>query len=116
MSKNFIKIFTENNFIFIVDENKIIFSLTRQRSVTPTLPRRCNGHSKDSIKNIMYFSSFVFCWVLTMTPLFLELARRLDTLHVVVSGQPNATSKPNGLHTGFSGLPRIAVKGGSSYV
>ena len=30
MSKNFIKIFTENNFIFIVDENKIIFSTTRE--------------------------------------------------------------------------------------
>ena len=43
-------------------------------------------------------------------------AGRLDTLHVVVSGQPNATSKPKGLHTGFSGLPLIAVKGGPSYM
>ena len=43
-------------------------------------------------------------------------AGRLDTLHVVLSGQPNATSKPKGLHTGDFGLPLIVVKGGLSYM
>ena len=112
MSKNFIEIFTENNFIFIVDENKIIFSLTRQRSV---------GKRRLSVKQTMkyYFTltSLFHCLFLggvTHTPP--SPARRLDTLHVVLSGQPNATSKPKGLHTGFSGPPRIAVKGGPSYI
>ena len=45
-----------------------------------------------------------------------EPDRWLDTLHVVVSGQPNVTSKPKGLHTGFSGPPLIAVKGALSYM
>ena len=39
-----------------------------------------------------------------------EPARRLDTLHVVLSGQPNATSKPKGLHTGFSGPLVLSLK------
>ena len=45
-----------------------------------------------------------------------EPAGWLDTLHVVLSGQPNGPSKPKGLHTGFSGLPLIGVKGTSSYM
>jgi hypothetical protein len=57
----------------------------------------------------------VYCWLPSHTS-SQELARRLDTLHVVLSGQGYRPSKPKGLHTGFSGLPLIAVKGGPSYI
>ena len=44
------------------------------------------------------------------TPCLPEPDGWLDTLHVLLSGQPNATSKPKGLHTGFSGPLVLSLK------
>ena len=62
------------------------------------------------------FSSSWNCFSVGCTGSLRSPAGRLDTLHVVLSGQPDGPTKPNGLHTGFSGPPRIAVKGGLSYM
>ena len=69
------------------------------------------------IREVSYFYQLILCWFLFSLGRSLQVsAGQLDTLHVVLSGQPDGPSKPNGLHTGFSGLPRIAVKGGLSYM
>ena len=55
MSKNFIKIFTENNFIFINDENKIIFSTTRSVSYTQTRSGCVVGRSVSQTNYLQIF-------------------------------------------------------------
>jgi hypothetical protein len=72
----------------------------------------------DRMENIKHFfiiflMFYVLCSIPTSSPV---PAGRLDTLHVVLSGQGYRPSEPKGLHTGFSGLPLIAVKGGLSYM
>ena len=93
-----------------------LFSRQRESvSYTPT-KWRCGMGYDNNENNLMWFTFidyFRCCRIPTSSP---EQAGWLDTLHVVLSGQGYRPSKPKGLHTGFSGLPRIAVKGALSYV
>ena len=85
-------------------------SVNDARSIGVWVKVRCK-------KLLSFFIYSFYCFLLlTLTHTPPSLARWLDTLHVVLSGQGYRPSKPKGLHTGFSGLPLIAVKGGPSYM